>query len=257
MKKLLKPIKSIFLPTEEITGIVLHSTGLDPYYSNTPSDRKDNLKAVKDIGGISQHVYVTISQEVEPIKEGNVFAMIHPEGLYSTIIMKCKPSTTILPSDRKVISTSDPKLTLKTYGNIFNIPQTPKSFLKDLLSNPKGDFEIEYEWKQGDIFGLDNLDRVRFINDTELENCSGTVFDKSELSDDEVEYVNSDTCALATLKVTLNKNNNVKITSVEKKIYSEEEIENLLIKHQSDYRSHVRKTNDWSMDISGWIKKNL
>ena len=31
----------------------------------------------------------------------------------------------------------------------------------------------------------------------------------------------------------------------------------ILIKHQSDYRSHVRKTNDWSMDIDKWIKLNV
>ena len=31
----------------------------------------------------------------------------------------------------------------------------------------------------------------------------------------------------------------------------------ILIKHQSDYRSHVRKTNDWSMDIDKWIELNI
>lgn len=31
----------------------------------------------------------------------------------------------------------------------------------------------------------------------------------------------------------------------------------ILIKHQSDYRSHVRKTNDWSMDIDKWIELNV
>lgn len=32
---------------------------------------------------------------------------------------------------------------------------------------------------------------------------------------------------------------------------------NIIIKHQSDYRSHVRKTNDWSMDIDKWIELNV
>lgn len=31
----------------------------------------------------------------------------------------------------------------------------------------------------------------------------------------------------------------------------------ILIKHQYDYRSHVRKTNDWSMDIDKWIELNI
>jgi hypothetical protein len=61
----------------------------------------------------------------------------------------------------------------------------------------------------------------------------------------------------------LNQDNTIDITPVENKtvslgrFYSEKDVHNLLIKHQSDYRNHVRKTNDWSMDILKWIKENL
>jgi hypothetical protein len=39
------------------------------------------------------------------------------------------------------------------------------------------------------------------------------------------------------------------------RMYSEEEVYKLLLKHQSDYRSHVRNTNDWSFNIDNWFKQ--
>jgi len=66
-----QPVKVVMLPTEDITGIVLHSTGLDPFYTNSVKDRVDNLRAVQDIGGVSQHLYITVSQDVEMPKIGD------------------------------------------------------------------------------------------------------------------------------------------------------------------------------------------
>ena len=37
--------------------------------------------------------------------------------------------------------------------------------------------------------------------------------------------------------------------------YSEKEVYNLLLKHQSDYRSHVRNSNDWSFNITKWFEQ--
>jgi hypothetical protein len=41
------------------------------------------------------------------------------------------------------------------------------------------------------------------------------------------------------------------------RMYSEEEVYNLLLKHQSDYRSAVRQTSplNWSFDITKWFKQ--
>ena len=41
------------------------------------------------------------------------------------------------------------------------------------------------------------------------------------------------------------------------KMYSEEEVFELLLKHQSDYRSSVRNTSplDWSFDIREWLQQ--
>ena len=43
----------------------------------------------------------------------------------------------------------------------------------------------------------------------------------------------------------------------EQKGYSEEEVFELLLKHQSDYRSSVRNTSplDWSFDIKDWFEQ--
>jgi len=42
------------------------------------------------------------------------------------------------------------------------------------------------------------------------------------------------------------------------RMYSEEEVYVLLLKHQSDYRSAVRNTSplDWSFDIKDWFKQS-
>jgi hypothetical protein len=47
------------------------------------------------------------------------------------------------------------------------------------------------------------------------------------------------------------------ITELEKRMYSEEEVYELLLKHQSAYRSAVRNTSplDWSFDIKQWFEQ--
>jgi hypothetical protein len=42
------------------------------------------------------------------------------------------------------------------------------------------------------------------------------------------------------------------------KMYSEEEVLEILLKHQSDYRSAVRNTSplNWSFDINKWFEKS-
>ena len=43
----------------------------------------------------------------------------------------------------------------------------------------------------------------------------------------------------------------------QERMYSEEEVYKLLLKHQSDYRSAVRNTSllDWSFDIKDWFQQ--
>jgi hypothetical protein len=47
------------------------------------------------------------------------------------------------------------------------------------------------------------------------------------------------------------------IKQKQERMYSEEEVFELLLKHQSDYRSAVRNTSplDWSFDIKEWFEQ--
>ena len=46
--------------------------------------------------------------------------------------------------------------------------------------------------------------------------------------------------------------------TIKERSYSEEEVFELLLKHQSDYRSAVRNTSplNWSFDINKWFEKS-
>ena len=59
-------------------------------------------------------------------------------------------------------------------------------------------------------------------------------------------------------KLKLDSQNQITIRK-QKDSWSREEVEKLLLKHQSDYRRFVRNTSplNWSFDISKWIKENL
>lgn len=65
MKK--QPIKVVMLPTEDYTGIVLHSTGLD----NILHTKESAENAVLNIGRQPQHLYITVPQDVEKPKIGD------------------------------------------------------------------------------------------------------------------------------------------------------------------------------------------
>jgi hypothetical protein len=56
----------VMLPTENMTGIVLHGTGIDPFYDiNTIKGMRESLNAVQNIGGICQHLYFVSDEEIK------------------------------------------------------------------------------------------------------------------------------------------------------------------------------------------------
>lgn len=79
-------------------------------------------------------------------------------------------------------------------------------------------------------------------------------FNKKEYVDDQDAYGYDN--FIYTLK--LDSQNQITIRK-QKDSWSREEVEKLLLKHQSDYRRFVRNTSplNWSFDISKWIKENL
>src|SRR5690606_30000884 len=56
-----KKVKVHMLPTGDITGIVVHSTGIDKIVHTKESE----LNAVLNIGGTSQHLYFTSDEKIE------------------------------------------------------------------------------------------------------------------------------------------------------------------------------------------------
>ena len=206
-------IKVVMLPTEDITGIVLHSTGLDPFYTNNVKDRVDNLRAVKDIGGVSQYVYITESKDVIGGEE------VYYIDKFTNKVTSSGGAEYGAKQD-VVLATTDPKLVITTLlgpdgtSMFTKLPQLQQSFLKEYVANPDGEYEVEY------LTG-------------HSEN-----------------------------RLKLNQDNTVNITSVEKKMYSREEVKSLL--HRAVNDSHCTSnsvkqpnSNKCADFTINWISKNL
>lgn len=128
---------------------------------------------------VSQYLYITISQDVEPIKEGDWY--YYPDILGVEGVQQCESkehlkelqTTTTYKGFKKIIATNDPKLTSKrvcfqcggtgetTFSSTYTtqkvcdvcqgdktlgkpIPQIQQSFIKEFVKNPKGKWEVEY-----------------------------------------------------------------------------------------------------------------
>lgn len=174
-----KSVEIILLPTNTYTGVVLHSTGLD----NMLHTKESAKKAVLDIGGQHQNVYVTVSQDIENPKNGDWCSYTHPDSPDRVMITQIKnwnytrkePNYAVRHTEgygvvegyRKIIATTDSKLLKEInipfgqpnhHTNTFNgtiiqrsgkhytfLPQLSQPFLKEFVSNPSGKWEVEYE----------------------------------------------------------------------------------------------------------------
>jgi hypothetical protein len=158
VRNMKNPIKVVLLPTKDKTSISIDPTGHYHYESIT-----------NDYGGY-KYPYITVSQEVEPIKEGDWFL----KPIYKSAI---KTEYEPIQADkgyfegygydfedcRKIIATDDPKL-VYNHRKVHDvqavsmessyhkpIPQLQQSFLKEFVANPDGKYEVEYENKQHSI----------------------------------------------------------------------------------------------------------
>jgi hypothetical protein len=248
MKKLVKVHE---LPTKDKShiGLYIDVRGkLNIYYRN---ELTPQIKTF-----FPQHVYF-ISDE-EP-KDGDWF--IRNVGSILAVEQYIKDDH-LYANDRKIVATTDKALCyIKQNGHlgqaIIPLPQISQQFQEEYCKagGKIDEVLLEYEWEEGEKFELDNLDTARFINDTELENCSGTVFNKSELSKAELDYVNYDKDALATLNLKTDQNNCVIIHPVEPKLYTRKEVERLC----RNALHSKRPNNNICMkeDADNWIKENL
>ena len=177
-----------------------------------------------------QHLYATVSQEVEPIKEGdytifrNKVIELTADDIHPSMIERCKG---------KIIANTDPKLINSqwkshyTAEESFDIARLQLSFLKEYVANPSGEWEVEYE--------------------------------KCNYDD----WFNNGGSPLP-IKLKLNQDNTVNITAVEQKVYSGEEVEILLKNISMESYIHGLKIgsgqeviNRGSWNAIDWIKENL
>jgi hypothetical protein len=172
------------------------------------------------------YVYITVSQNVEPIKEGETY--VRDDGRLIT------RGNTLTAKGRKVIATDDPKLTItksatgytetrsRTFTSTKPIPQVQQSFLKEFVANPNGEYQVEY--------------------DEMLDNASINQAMTIGMNIDDMTSI---------LSLKLNQNNTVNITSLEEKMYS---LEELIPKFKLALNKSGLYNDKYTLD---WIKENL
>ena len=212
-----KQAQVVILPTEDKSSIILDKNNKAVYLDDlqTSIQSKDNK---------NQHVYVTVPQDVEPIKEGDWaigfavgikgvgrkhFLWQHTGNSISKLNAICEGST-------KIIATDDPKLYNARENNApfrrlsTNPKELQQSFIKEFVDNPEGKWEVEYN------------SRI-FIPD-------GTIYD-----------------------LVVNQDNTISITSVEEKLYT---LTQLVQMFEDGFYQGGLEDSPVS-DARLWIKENL
>jgi hypothetical protein len=183
-----KLIKVVRLPTEDKTNIKLDPDGIRLWYDNIPISTEVHKH---------QHIYVTVSQDREPIKEGDWY--IDDCNTLRQSITNDKDYWEARQDYRKIIATNNPKL-LKEHDDTVpylkmrntSVAQLQQSFLKEFVANPDGEYEVEYE------------DISYYQEDTHPTQDNGRWVEK--------------------FKLKLNQDNTINITYVKEKMYSREEM---------------------------------
>jgi hypothetical protein len=180
-KEMKKQIKAVMLPTEDRTSKI--------WFDN------DTKKLLYDPIGVMNcnplYLYITVSQDVEPIKDGDWIIVTNASNGQNFL----KKEGDILPKAlssprRKIIATTDPKLKntisigIDGTSMFKTIPQLQQSFLKEYVANPDGEFEVEYE-----------------VYSTSNSGNTGRIIDEGFHGD--------------LIKLKLNQDNTVNITSIE------------------------------------------
>ena len=189
------PIKIVMLPTEDKSlfakciksGVFAENEGDLVLTGKHTTTLKSN-----DVWEY-QHLYITVSQDVEPIKEGDW--CIGEEG-YPTNNWNAIEG--FEENYRKIIATTNSKLfTLVECpvrgadSNIkYILPQVQQSFLKEFVKNPNGEYEVEYkdwcDYDDDDPSGLDRPDLRLIVNQDNTVNIT-SVEDKNIYTAKEVD----------------------------------------------------------------------
>ena len=221
-----QPIEVVMLPTDNT-----NSPALFKYMSGKLSIDFKREPATM------HHLYITVSEDIEPIKEGDYIY----HKLDNTILQYSKKDNLKEnPSEygyRKIIATTDPNLGEgDEVGGWYPLPQVQQSFLKEYVANPNGKWEVEYE-----EYGL-----CIPCNEQGVRHCA-----------------HPEECGAAQIlnRLKLNQNNTVTITSVEEKMF------NLTLEDANDEFNRFEQqclTNRKGVEpyeafirCFNWIKENL
>ena len=178
-----------------------------------------------DARRVNQYTYITVSQDVEPIKKGDWFISGNDGEL------KRFNRGSVFSESRKIIATTDPKLTDGEWdlGIPKRIPQLQQSFLEEYVANPDEEYVVEYETETFTVDNSSDFDVPHSI----------------------AEYTQNTYTRVVGLKI--NQDNTVNIISAEERIYSRKEIENKFnefISNQQDIDSEfvqIFNDNFWKL----------
>ncbi len=198
-----------------------------------------------------QHVYVTISQDVEPIEDGDYWIYICPingidYGDDPIIIKNNLPASWFdklhdKANYYKIIATTDPKLTINNFSDVdrledfeVTVPQLQQSFIKEYVANPDGEWEVEYD--------------QYFVGGNYCNTCS--ICKTTIQGTDKLGFI----CEDCGLKLKLNQDNTVNITPIKQPdTYSREDVITVL----KTYRSFAWRNGTRLKDLYKWVNKNL
>ena len=217
-----QPVEIVMLSTEDKSSI--YHTDLADRFKFQLYVKNDKLKTdFVRMGYKPQHLYITVSQDIESIKKGDWVYNQKSKKVYQINIVN-----EIVDYENKIIATTNFKLlvdfkghekyTGREYEAKVYLPKVPQSFLEEFVANPNGKWEIEYE----------------------VEECG---YDDGQILYD---YDNS--------KLKLNQDNTTNITLVEEKMYSK----SIVIKAYEDgYYNATAGGNGNTQSQEDWIKENL
>lgn len=243
MKK--QPIQVVMLPTKDLTNIIKRGDDNSLVYYELPNEA--------NVTHSNQHLYITISQDIEHIKEGDYVI----DGLGELFGPYEKGD--IIENGRKIIASTDKTLTFKKpfenpavslamrtglVGTHYHtlLPQLPQSFLKEYCSSPDGEWEVEYETAGNWVNCKINSEKLG----EECKRCG------------ELNYASDLECECG-FKLKLNQDNTVNITAVKEKMYSLEDLY-LSAANVVDQIAANRGNSDWNINttpkmiVDNWIK---
>jgi hypothetical protein len=251
-----EPVKVVRLPTEDKTSISIDPTGHYHYESIT-----------NDYGGY-KYTYITVSQDKEPITD-SCWVIATKKDLSRELLWFVRTVDGVssfsenfameyvfvqneddIVSFSKIIATDDPKLKTGVFAgstskisrknlfwseivreDVYNaFPRLQQSFLKEFVVNPDGEWEVEYyaDW--------DNLQYNEF----------------GEYAPYKLKINPDNTVNITAVE---EKERGIIITNVEKKMYSREEVEDIV--KVVFMEGFMCSTADYCDTAEDWIKENL